>query len=187
MSGLPILFSGPMVRSIIARRKRQTRRITGLDTINALPDGWKFDRWQDGYPDGRPRAVFLDFESEPIGIPCPYGTKGGQIWVRETWRRADSSTSDIGGYHYRADLDEQAAKGQWRPSIHMPREASRILLGVEEVRLQRLQENSEEDAQAEGVTLDFADGEGDQIESFKAAFARTWSGMSLWNANTSHL
>ncbi|MEK9646497.1 MAG: hypothetical protein VW547_13230 [Alphaproteobacteria bacterium] len=140
----PILFSGPLVRAVLrdVDPKTQTRRLVvarGVDDIGK----WNFLRMQDGYPDGVPRAVFEDGE-EPIGIRCPYGAPGDRLWVRETHAQAGT-----GRVFYRADDGTTAPR--WTPAIHMPRALSRIDLEVTAVRVERLQDITEEDARAEGV------------------------------------
>jgi hypothetical protein len=126
----PILFSGPMVRAILAGRKTQTRRIV------------------------RPRQVHEGINIYYVPKTCPYGRAGDLLWVRETW--APVSTFDPSpetGALYRADpmydgIDQ--FDWPWKPSIHMPRWASRITLEVTGVRVERLNDISEEDAIAEG-------------------------------------
>lgn len=152
----PILFSGPMVRAILAGTKTQTRRI-----VKPQPKG-RLSPWDmasepgDVYIDGsvpvrcvesRGRNKRDAGELSLRPVPCPYGVPGDRLWVREAWRQNDAPSDCV---HYMADEDE-CSGGPWRPSIHMPRWASRITLEVTEVRVQRLQEISEEDAKAEGV------------------------------------
>lgn len=139
MKERPILFSGPMVRAILAGTKTQTRRMV---RPGVLADGW---------PDVPPLAIAYAAER------CPYGVPGDRLWVRETF-----AGDDCCGYVYRADhenadlragdLDdgEQSIR-RWSPSIHMPRAASRLDLEISAVRVERLQDISEADAQAEGV------------------------------------
>lgn len=120
MSERPILFSGPMVRAILAGRKTQTRRLAGKR---------------------KPPAV------------------GDVLWVRETWVQVDEHHPP--GVAYRADVPDEreerairriAGGAPWCPSIFMPRWACRLKLLVTDVRHQRLQDISEEDARAEGFT-----------------------------------
>lgn len=190
----PILFSGPMVRALLAGRKTQTRRVVkprwGLGPIQNLrdtdphlfsgkhndPESWGWPYADDGAP--MPLAIWKD-------VLCPYGEAGDLLWVRETWCRA----VDGPGYLYAAtetdhvildDGDGFAAtdsKGRerspWRPSIHMPRAASRLTLRITDVRVQRVQDISREDEIAEGV----ADGQ---------FFDSLWSsihGDASWDAN----
>lgn len=128
----PIIFSGPMVRAILARQKTQTRRIvTGKTALRWLAPG-----------------MFTPaFVADPENGLSPYGFNGDRLWVRETFQE----NTPPSGYLYRADDVSGYIDSGWRPSIFMPRFASRLTLGVTEVRVQRLQEISEEDAIAEGV------------------------------------
>ena len=91
--------------------------------------------------------------TEAIGEYCPYGKTGDQLWVRETWRvngnAHDYARAGKESVFYRADEDWNVDAG-WRPSIFMPRWASRITLEVTDVRVERLQNVSHEDGRAEG-------------------------------------
>lgn len=145
----PILFSGPMVRAILEGRKTQTRRIVKPP----------FEMIGNGY------LVRPDGHGGRFGpYPCPYGQPGDRLWVRETWSHTgtgvwsirDCSMANDGDYIYRADGEIQGCK--WWPSIHMPRWVSRIHLEVVSVRVQRLQDISEEDAMAEGLSCLSKDG-----------------------------
>lgn len=135
MKARPILFSAPMIKALLAGTKNQTRR-----TIKPQPDC--------GFIVGAP------------GSPaCPYGAPGDLLWVRETWARNAHQVSDTRmdtSLVYRADGESRALDNgcelPWRPSIFMPRQHSRLTLRITEVRVQRLQEISEADAQAEGVS-----------------------------------
>lgn len=83
-------------------------------------------------------------------LACPYGVAGGRIWVKETFALHDDRKPPI--VYYRADdSTKYDSDGKWTPSIHMPRWASRITLEITGVRVERLQDISEEDAMAEGV------------------------------------
>ncbi|HFF8963666.1 hypothetical protein V6135_02255 [Klebsiella pneumoniae] len=127
-----MIFNGEMVRAILDGRKTQTRR----------PIKWKQTRFteigerEDGskWPWSEDAEHACDFWH-----PCPFGAVGDRIWVRETWARynIDQNSHDIA---YRATTPEdQPEEGRWRPSIHMPRWASRILLEITGVRVERLQ------------------------------------------------
>lgn len=164
MTERPILFSAPMVRALLAGTKTQTRRIckgaklhdSGEDYRD--DDGWPlFDASVDGAGDIRIRS--------PCGVP------GDRLWVRETWNpdppidNTWASTEWNGCGRSIAGVPERfrhhafclyAASWlhgdiTWRPSIHMPRWASRITLEVTGVRVERLQDISEADAMAEGA------------------------------------
>ena len=149
MKERPILFSAQMVRAILDGRKTQTRRIVN----KPIPVGHKFHGWiiesTDKKRDGCAAWSIGDdaLAYDLIVAKCPYGKPGDRLWVRETFLQ------DTEGFIYRADGDfEGNAKilGGWRPSIHMPRSASRILLEITGVRVERLQDISECDAKAEG-------------------------------------
>lgn len=165
MKSRPILFSGPMVRAILEGRKTQTRRV-----VKPQPNaGWKFNCFDSFYywwtPDGT-----CNLNGPHEGRKCPFGQPGDRLWVRETWAAWDSvsdrEASEVDGtaqelaerglnqahISYRADPRMHADK--WRPSIHMPRWASRITLEIESVRVERVQEISENDARAEGCDGD---------------------------------
>ncbi len=139
----PILFSGDMVQAILAGRKTQTRRPIKKTASGRVQRGRK--NWHIGDPD----AI----------LACPYQV-GMRLWVRETWAPIPSLKPS--GYFtdpkwlnrtawYRADNDKPTWGGPWKPSIHMPRDACRFILRVTDVRVQRVQEISEEDAIAEGM------------------------------------
>lgn len=155
----PILFSGPMIRAILENRKSQTRRVLKPQPPNDV-------RRALNHPDDLPFVAFLRNGEDFWRIKCPYGRPGDRLWVRETWCKVDNR--EFGGdiwIDYRATPWESAEHPagwnnapddsealKWRPSIHMPRWASRITLEVTDVRVEKLQDISEEDAQAEGVT-----------------------------------
>ena len=146
-----ILFSAPMVRAILENRKTQTRRV-------AKHRHFKESFHAHGLDVGVRAAI-----DELPSLPSPYGQPGDMLWVRETWARASGShwkdlphtkcPDDPRGWetvYYRASYD-RATPLTWRPSIFMPKWASRIWLEVTGVRVERLQDISEEDAMAEGI------------------------------------
>ncbi|CAI8806816.1 FGE-sulfatase domain-containing protein [Pseudomonas chlororaphis] len=164
-----ILFSGPMVRAILEGRKTVTRRaVKGgqIPTEDTAQEGRH--RWS-AVAQKHPRygfCVFGETEEECARelaefAPCPYGRPGDRLWVREAFglqvRRYGGGT----GEHivYRATNPDaiyyRSAEGneypvRWKPSIHMPRHSSRILLEIAAVRVERLQDISDEQAKAEG-------------------------------------
>lgn len=180
MKERPILFSAPMVRAILGGRKTQTRRI-----VNARVAPWLLDPahgWDDAY--------VLDPGNELLAR-CPYGAPGGRLWVRETWARLTGNGHRI---VYRADGDDprlgwdddpstRRPRMTWTPSIHMPRWASRITLEVTDVRVERLQAITEEDAVAEGVARHV---EG-ATRGARTAFASLWDSLNgertPWSTN----
>jgi hypothetical protein len=167
-----------MSRAILAGTKTQTRRfVTGVEFRGGGgkdgpdwndPSAWG---WADEY--GDEWALVKDSGVDHV-IRCPYGVPGDRLWVRETWRPRiahghgmDACDCDDVWVNYAAGgegrfisggdvsaewtMPKAALRGKNVPGIHMPRWASRITLEVTEVRVQRLQEISEEDAKAEGV------------------------------------
>ncbi len=141
----PIIFTAEMVRAILDGRKTQTRRV-----ITRLPD-WVHAA---GFHNvgGNQWAYRPGMGGNPLMYAnCPYGQPGDQLWVRETWSHGcvDFGT-DRNTIHYRAYGQDHEGHA-WSPSIHMRREYSRITLKVTAVRVERVQDISEEDAMAEGV------------------------------------
>lgn len=147
MSIKPILFNTDMVRAILDGRKTVTRRCVKF--LNGKNPNWT------GYvKDG---LMLYNGTNEPCIKPCPYQL-GDILYVRETW--SEHYTADSNGklvYCYKADgtnLKSECLPGEnnrWYPSIHMPKEAARIFLKVNGVRVERLQEITEEQAKAEGA------------------------------------
>lgn len=133
----PIIFSGPMVRAILAGRKTQTRRVMKPQPTPYTNRG-EFAGlvWGSKCRGGK----------EWLARYCPYGDSGDRLWVRETWGPCD------GGIMYRASESGPAKPddGRWHPAIHMHRSFSRIDLEIVAVRVERLQEISVSDAMAEG-------------------------------------
>lgn len=138
MKERPILFSGPMVLAILEGRKTQTRRVAKVHETSPgmiSPDPYHV-----------PRSP-----QEHVSY-CPHGVPGDRLWVRETFRWVEGTRQ----LAYAADkpahiLREMKTLHQrWKPAIFMPRWACRITLAITDVRVQRLQEITYEDAQAEG-------------------------------------
>ena len=162
MTDRPILFSGPMVRALLDGRKSQTRRV-----LKPQPE-WTGTMW---HVRNRLGGCFCENEAEVAEAAADYGPyrPGDRLWVRETHAITSIGGSCSDSVHYAATPDFllfQSRDGtwnmepksnlipapdRWSGSIHMPRWASRITLIVTDVRVQRLQDISEEDAIAEGV------------------------------------
>lgn len=144
----PILFSTPMVRAILDGRKTQTRRIMKPQPMFLTGRGkrvYKTEDYKKSWED-------VPGTGEGSGYSdCPYGHPGDHLWVRETWRKNNWPTGHQ--YEYRATAKEDGTPedGPWRPSIFMPREASRITLGIISIKVERLNDISDEDAIAEGI------------------------------------
>lgn len=169
----PILFSAPMVRAILKGRKTQTRRIVKGDATAERMDSFFTTFGANGYMFFGPEheATFPSREAfrqwvnktypETQWTICPYGKPGERLWVRETWshdaanveqcrvKYEDAMGGCVYGPYYRA-TDGAPDTLRWIPSIHMPRWASRINLGITSVRVERLQDISRGDCMAEG-------------------------------------
>lgn len=213
MKERPMLFSGPMVRAILEGRKSQTRRIVKFPKANS-PAYFLEQACEIGpaeyvfFSRSRPgNKLFARDVYEPgDGIRCPYGEPGDRLWVRETFRPvmpyygASGEVPDWVNYEYRADLSQfedsplMRAPLKWKPSIFMPREASRILLEITDVRVERLQDISCPDTLSEGVGIlrddyaladDYTDGEDffpDPVEAFASLWGKI-NGPDSWDAN----
>lgn len=196
MKERPILFSAPMVCAILEDRKTQTRRIVKGMALDWLSNA-KFT----------PEYVAM-----PENYFSPYGFAGDRLWVRETWGvgcRPDPHDGWRDGIEYRADvayLDEHdllplnsacvpedvdldSYRRGWRPSIHMPRWASRLMLDVTAVRIERLQDISEGDAYREGCNFVCMRPDGEDCGTAiygPHGFLSLWeeiNGSGSWDAN----
>jgi hypothetical protein len=130
-----------MVRAILSGRKTETRR-----TVKPQPLGWKPAESRQGNKFGYAWCTEGDQDHSEFR-KCPYGAPGGHLWVRETWQMNTPPSGAI----YRADDIAGHIDGRWRPSIFMPRWACRLTLEIIAVRVERLQEISEEDSLVEGI------------------------------------
>lgn len=206
MKERPILFSASMVRAILEGSKTQTRRSSRYQEAFAEMDGqicaWTgFMGWQRIEAVLAPENAGLNTNPE---VRCPYGLPGDRLWVRETHAimSTDPGTVSV-AYRERVPVDKTLADTdggldviyvsdptawqwasahidceRWRPSIFMPRWASRITLEITDVRVQRLQEISEEDAVAEGRAM--------APNAPCGYFPETWesiNGEGSWDAN----
>jgi hypothetical protein len=208
MKERPIVFSAPMVRAILDGSKTQTRRVVkdlqGADyndfaswnrPTHVLDAARKHGRF------GFSGRIYGDGTiGSPFSIPCPYGQPGDRLWVRETWRglveisEPNAIKPEYGIARYVPDqkhcrrVDYAATQERddepWRPSIHMPRWASRILLEIVSVRVERLHAITLGDICKEGLAR--------SIYDFKpatagfGAFADLWqsiNGAGSWDAN----
>ena len=164
-----ILFNGTMVRALLDGSKTQTRRV-----VKPQP-----------YEGGRPEHWSISELSQF----CPYGQPGDRLWVRETF--AYLGTNKRGPHAYCADTDDGErirVDAPWKPSIHMPRAASRILLEIVSVRVERLNEISEGDAQAEGWQYrpDVSDDPDVHTDAARDWYSDLWeqiNGAGSWDTN----
>ena len=214
MTARPIIFSAPMIRALLDGQKTQTRRIvkpqpprdhSPLVVGRFCPT--VIDRWGEELPG---EEVFgVTTESGEWCLPCPYGQPGDLLWVKETFQPIltpyfdppDSEWATGKGYQvlYMAtdkavvyvDRDDNVTERR-KPSTHMPRWASRLTLRITDVRVQRVQEISEADAEAEGGSP-YAPIYGDtggysrrELELYKQGFKQLWQsihGPDSWSAN----
>lgn len=208
MKERPILFSAPMVRAILDGRKTMTRRIVKHPHIDDA-DIWTraaddLGRWAFGCASGAPGSY-----GHGDYVRCPYGEPGDRLWVRETFAPyravgAPCSIADAtyvvladGAQIYRdGNVSPALAKYapgafdsvKWRPSIHMPRWASRITLEVTCVRVERLHAITGRDVLAEGIDNGKSNpAQGERWENMqRLAFESLWSeinGADSWAAN----
>ncbi len=176
----PILFSTPMVQAILDGKKTQTRRVIKIDDA---PENWNISI-----------AGTSIVRTEPYDVKLPRYATGDILWVRETFCEVPYEHNHVpikGGYitipkyAYKAD-SERDYTGIWKPSIHMPREAARIFLRVKTVRVERLQDITEEDAIAEGMSKTLVDGV--VFISAKGNFHVFWDSLNIkrgygWDTN----
>jgi hypothetical protein len=214
MTDRPILFSGPMVRAILDGKKTQTRRVLKpqIETFDVAPGqpcavdiAWDVDDgkgriWKGSYQAGATKVGWKKGTGVLTTQTVPYAP-GDRLWVRETWVASGTGVWNIAGAR-RHDAPDQvikyAADGgdpPWWPSIHMPREFSRITLTVTEVRVQRLQDISEDDAIAEGAMKLVMEGDGEAFYldhergTHRCGFAGLWDHINgkregaNWDAN----
>lgn len=202
MKERPILFSGPMVRAILEGRKTMTRRVVKPDGAHHLfpfldLPGNQTGEW----------AWCSSSHVVSKHIHCPYGQVGDRLWVRESfqplfadgvenhwetdWKTGKGyaiSYPATDGIHEYLDADDNLTDA-CKPSIHMPRWASRILLEITAVRVERLQDISEADAQAEGAPFEL--GELERLilgakAKYRSGFCRLWQSINdpgSWDAN----
>lgn len=158
MTERPILFSTEMVKAIMDGRKTQTRRIIKPQpTLEGSVMWWKGLAYDATYRKWAKKPNWMESRL------CPYGRRGGRLWVRERWyadRKYDgvapSKIPEGSRIRYAPELYLPTAPhpewaGKTRPGIFMPRWASQILLEIVDVRVERLQDITEADAQAEGL------------------------------------
>jgi len=199
----PILFSGSMVSAILDGRKTVTRRPI-KPSMRGFDVSFELHQQEDG--SWRPMHTFdescMDDQGTEHPVICPYGKPGDRLWVRETWY-CDHFEVMRGPYLKPADLDVTEARSDgtlvyaadgltpyeadqpaWKPSIHMPRWASRILLEVTDVRVEQLQAISIGQICKEGLARSIY--EFIPVTTAFDAFAEVWdsiNGPGAWEAN----
>lgn len=188
----PILFSAPMVRAILEGRKTVTRRAVKVQPRSPADIG--------SYGKGQPFIRNPDVTK--LNPECPFGKPGERLWVRETWY-CDHSEVMSGPYLKPNDLDISEARDDgtlvyaadglapyeadqpvWKPSIHMPRWACRILLEITGVRVERLKDISADQCIAEGIERHPAGFFGNGCTTAASAFKELWNSTGGdWDAN----
>ncbi|MBW4793802.1 hypothetical protein [Pseudomonas tolaasii] len=206
----PILFSAPMVRAILEGRKTVTRRALNTWALKNIGYGVRLGECNELPTEGPLHPNSVDYYNDL----CPFGQPGDRLWVRETCFINDYRESSVPEgeradceIHYSADgipdFEGEEELIRWRPSIHMPRWASRILLEITDVRVERLQDGDGKTAFesryiAEGINR-IHQGDGDYaFHPFKSepgpgswtdpfdAWRELWVGISgaeSWNSN----
>ena len=216
----PLLMQGPLVRATLEGRKTQTRRPIKCGCNHLHKGGnpvklfgeWSLSRPPHQYTGGdlyywrgkRPeRGDWIETVQTDVDdcltsrVPSPLGKAGDRLWVRETWTAAMYDPKGPADCLYRADDNrgvEDLADAKWTPSIHMPRWACRLVLPLVSVRVDRVQDITEEDAKAEGVEPVLMRGIGSypewmrptKVGGHQKAFELLWKqiyGDALWDAN----
>jgi len=203
-----LIFSGPMVNAILDGRKTQTRRIvTHIASIGRITEfGRSTTKGYDGtFRDSKLR--WHDLDHDELLVRCPYGNIGSNIWVRETWRLLDcnnqgccieyntiaESEKDIvfSNEKSRKQAWHYINKNGWISPIYMPRWASRIDLRITDISVERVQDITEEDVEAEGCLL--AEGYEELVRTFyqypyREVFQDLWNFLNAkrgfpWESN----
>lgn len=161
MKEKPILFSGEMVKAILDGTKTQTRRVVKgkfipgpYDVVQLVGDE-EVGLWA---PRSKSGKMFIDHTWRPFR--CPYGVPGDRLWVRERWwtkyePNQNRSWAGVGEYCKDTCVNIHGKikdRDGYHPSIHMFRWLSRITLEITDIRVERVQDITEEDARAEGIT-----------------------------------
>ncbi|WP_417237247.1 MULTISPECIES: hypothetical protein [Flavobacteriaceae] len=143
----PILFNTEMVRAILQGRKTQTRRTKGLNIVNKDAKNYNFISFSVDYN----YITFDNIKDEMFqSVTNNIGNPGDILWVRESF------CFFLDGICYKADHHKNMKALKWKPSIHMPKKACRIFLKITDIRVERIQDITEEDALSEGVEFYFS-------------------------------
>ncbi|MGK9171949.1 hypothetical protein KXR87_01745 [Yokenella regensburgei] len=184
-----MIFNSEMVRAILDGRKTQTRRIIKLSHEHGMKNPVVRGKNGEASYEGCRLAAML----------CTFGQPGDRLWVRETWAQAGAGAPELQLYraNYPAHVPPHyenappAEDVRWTPSIHMPRWASRILLEITDVRVERLNDISQRDAIAEGAppshpSIDAVSQQFGYPDFSRSWFGQTWQhiyGEESWQAN----
>lgn len=214
MKESPILFSTPMVQAILNGNKTVTRRIVKpakgyqskwatIETLAKCPTCYLANvnnelgaQFQHPHAGTTYNGVRVPNDSPYGWFKSPYGKVGDLLWVRETWTKTKSGFIMFKSHHNENDKDIK-----WKPSIHMKKEYARIWLKITDIRVERLQSITEDDAKAEGVESKFKKYKEDKEEGAivyknysdnsiyfdpKSSFRSLWvkiNGKDSWNKN----
>ena len=205
VSERPIIFSANMVRAILAGTKTQTRRIVKPQPSDHYWEALPGYRLHVGKPyptvDGRTCVRFNhtipqnpSWDSAGVAI-CRLGAVGSRLWVREAWGIAGDMPHDPGYVEYKANCPDGSKCNsvgdpvdRWRSPIHLPRNHSRITLEITDVRVERLQDISDNDCKSEGIdTDDYPPAPDSEMEfNYRGAYAEVWDSINdegAWEKN----
>ena len=201
MKERPILFSTPMVKAILDGKKTQTRRVIKPQPEEhvIIPDKINGLKWNGVNYGSITRDERGSIAETSLATICPYGQPGDTLWVRETWNVCDVGYDGYNGafeagyplvtipaskpeygnmVYYKADGNEEPP---WRPSIHMPRWASRITLQITNIKVERVQDITEKDAVAEGIETHLSGcwtPTGGYADNARLAFGALWDSIN---------
>ncbi len=189
----PIIFNSEMVRAILDGSKTQTRRVIKDPCRGRKPARRSSLSITGGiYSIADTEAELRLTKNKPPNFPCPFGVPGDHLWVREKFTNINKEGVEP-EYYYFADTkdaeDYDPTEWKWKPSIHMPRWASRITFEVLNIRVERVQDISEEDAINEGVdAITVADHPRQATLSRRADFKQLWDSINAkkgygWNTD----
>jgi hypothetical protein len=187
----PILFNTEMVKAILEGRKTQTRRVVKPQPGFTYCTKCKKEFTHCAcYFDSDKKAERCTKTGSADLNKCPYGKPGDRLWVRETWALTQYDFDHIPDERiYRADFGNEPVDWNWKPSIFMPREVSRILLEITDIRVERVQQILNVDALAEGIQAFSKDGNlykygldewkwSDMPRDARDAFKRLWDSIN---------
>lgn len=178
----PILFSTDMVTAILEGRKTMTRRKIKNKDQPYLINEKSFINYSDSFG----WNVKHKIEDNPLRFEitqqfkCPYGKIGDVLWIREKWRHNETQTGFPYHHYQDGEIYTDRDNEKWKPSIFMPKAACRIFLKITNIRVERLQDISEEDAKSEGVYV------AECCHAYYHGFALLWqkiNGKESWEAN----
>jgi len=182
----PILFSTEMVKAILNGKKTQTRRIIRPHIKNRKIKNISWGK----FPGSKGENWIVNYENDITNYfgytKCPYGEIGDILWVRETWAQLKKETGIRFAYKASDKYpfgEKYIVKFKWRPSIHMPRVAARLFLKVKSIKVERLQDISEEDVLAEGIEKSIF-----PYQPMKPLFKKLWNSIKAksgfeWDVN----